>query len=149
MELPSLDRRSADLMLARMIEPIVIRAIGPNFDRQLLLPQWRAPKTPRPSPMLRAMREWLTGKACMVCGGTRKLQCHHMLVYHIWPQWGEEPRLWRPLCRGNAQIDCHCAAGHAGILEGICLYTDEFAGFLSTTRALNSEFVRLVRQVQR
>ena len=35
-----------------------------------------------------------------------------------------------------------------GILEGICLYTDEIAGFLNTTRALNSEFVRLVRQLR-
>lgn len=146
-ELPSLTREVAGPMLAMLIEPMVVKAIGPNFDRALLLPQWTTTDK-RPSAMARQMSLWLKDKVCLVCGGKKKLQAHHTLPWHIWPQWGMEPRLWAPLCRGNNEIDCHAICGHAGNMRGTNIFVLEFAGMISKVRAMNSELIRLLDNLQ-
>jgi len=145
---PRLSREAAGLMLAQLVEPLVTQRLGEDYDHALLVPAWNQVGSQRPSAMTRRMAQWLKGKRCVVCGGKKRVQAHHMLPFHLWPQLAMEERLWLPVCRGNPQLDCHCAIGHAGILEGINIFVLEFAGMFAKVRAMNSELVRLLREIK-
>lgn len=53
--------------------------------------------------------------ACAMCGGKKKLQAHHILPYHLYPEKELLESNLITLCEnGNKQIDCHLYAGHLG-----------------------------------
>lgn len=51
---------------------------------------------------------------CEVCGGTTKLEVHHIKPFHLHPELELDPRNLISLCEGNKAICCHLAIGHLG-----------------------------------
>ena len=52
---------------------------------------------------------------CAVCGGTRKLQVHHILPFHLFPSQELNPANLITLCEtGEHGINCHLGVGHFG-----------------------------------
>lgn len=51
---------------------------------------------------------------CRVCGGTTKIQVHHILPFHLHPELELDPTNLITLCEGNTNINCHLAFGHFG-----------------------------------
>jgi predicted TIM-barrel fold metal-dependent hydrolase len=51
---------------------------------------------------------------CEVCGGTSKLEVHHIKPFHLHPELELDPRNLISLCEGNKQLNCHLVIGHSG-----------------------------------
>ena len=52
---------------------------------------------------------------CALCGGTEKLEVHHIQVFHVHPELELDPTNFITLCEsGKGGINCHLAAGHLG-----------------------------------
>lgn len=49
---------------------------------------------------------------CVVCGGTSKLNVHHIRPFHIHPDLELDPNNLVTLCTGNKTINCHVRFGH-------------------------------------
>ena len=111
-ELPTLDlsRKTLDVLLGEIFAPVI--------DGVRQLPQIVATDGGMPSKMESAMRKWLVGKPCAVCGSTKQVQAHHLFPRHIWPQLAYDNRLWYPLCRSSKILDCHAIIGHLGDMKG-------------------------------
>ena len=67
--------------------------------------------------------EWPTVRAeylkehpeCAACGGKRKLQVHHVIPYHLHPEFELEPTNLITLCTdGPCHLNCHFVWGHLG-----------------------------------
>lgn len=53
--------------------------------------------------------------ACALCGGTDKLEVHHIRPFHIHPELELDPMNFITLCEANKEgFDCHLAFGHLG-----------------------------------
>lgn len=63
-------------------------------------------------------RQFLKGKVCALCGGTQKLEAHHILPFHLHPELELDEKNLLPLCEGNSYINCHLFAGHLGNFKG-------------------------------
>ena len=81
----------------------------------------RSPKIPkgkRRSPKWRAVRaKFLKGKHCAVCGGSKKLEAHHKMPFHLDPSLELDPTNLIALCEGARQINCHLFVGHLGSFQ--------------------------------
>ena len=54
-------------------------------------------------------------KFCMVCGGTKKLEVHHIKPFHLDPSLELEPTNLITLCEAKKRgINCHLLVGHLG-----------------------------------
>jgi 5-methylcytosine-specific restriction protein A len=74
----------------------------------------KAPPGARRSPKWPALRRhFLKGKRCAVCGGTKKLEAHHIVPFHVEPRLELDERNLIPLCEGNG-VNCHLLFGHLG-----------------------------------
>jgi hypothetical protein len=115
-DLPLIDlsRSTLDVLLGEIFAPII--------DGQRQLPQLAPVDSPMPADLERKMAKWLIGKPCAVCGGTVKVQAHHLYPRHIWPQLMYREEFWYPLCRANKTLDCHCDIGHGGNMSGFNPY---------------------------
>ena len=52
---------------------------------------------------------------CEVCGGSEKLEVHHVLPFHLQPGLELDPANLVTLCEsGHNGVNCHLAAGHLG-----------------------------------
>ena len=51
---------------------------------------------------------------CAVCGGTKKLEAHHVEPFHDHPELELDKKNLLPLCEGNPAINCHLFVGHLG-----------------------------------
>lgn len=52
---------------------------------------------------------------CIVCGGTRKLEVHHIKPFHLYPELELEPSNLVTLCEDASYgIICHLFIGHMG-----------------------------------
>lgn len=52
---------------------------------------------------------------CAVCGGSKKLEVHHIYPFHVAPQFELEPDNLIVLCEaGRGGINCHLFFGHYG-----------------------------------
>lgn len=52
---------------------------------------------------------------CVVCGGTKKVQVHHVMPFHLHPELELEPDNLVSLCVAKKYgINCHLLAGHRG-----------------------------------
>lgn len=53
--------------------------------------------------------------ACALCGGTEKLEVHHIRPFHVHPEFELDPTNFITLCEANKfGIDCHLMVGHLG-----------------------------------
>jgi hypothetical protein len=57
-------------------------------------------------------KHFLEGKVCAVCGGTNKLELHHLQPFHTDKSRELDPTNVLPLCEGNPAINCHLFFGH-------------------------------------
>jgi hypothetical protein len=52
---------------------------------------------------------------CAVCGGTEKLEVHHIHPFHLHPERELDPENFITLCEANKDgFDCHLGYGHLG-----------------------------------
>lgn len=52
---------------------------------------------------------------CLICGGTKKLEVHHIKPFHVHPELELDPSNFATLCEDNLDgLDCHLAFGHLG-----------------------------------
>ena len=56
----------------------------------------------------------IKGKSCSICGGTKKLELHHIRPFHLHPELELDLSNLIPLCEGNKNINCHLVMGHYG-----------------------------------
>lgn len=60
-------------------------------------------------------KQFLLGKVCAVCGGSKKLEAHHMKPFHLHPK---DELSWDnliALCEGDSDgLNCHLLVGHLG-----------------------------------
>lgn len=79
--------------------------------------QGKAPlRAKRSSKWPRVRREHLKNNpACAVCGGTRKLEVHHLVPFHQNPELELDPANLITLCESKSRgVKCHLAIGHLG-----------------------------------
>lgn len=84
--------------------------------------QGKAPKGSRRSdqwPKVRAA--WLKKHPeCALCGGTEKLEVHHMVAFHLDPSRELDPKNFITLCEAKHNgVNCHLAWGHLGNFKKI------------------------------
>jgi 5-methylcytosine-specific restriction enzyme A len=63
-------------------------------------------------------RKFLKGKVCAACGGTKKLEAHHIRPFHKHPEDELKVSNLMPLCEGNKDIECHLVVGHSFDFKG-------------------------------
>lgn len=49
---------------------------------------------------------------CIACGGSKKIEVHHCLPFHLHPELELDPANLVSLCEGNPHVNCHLAWGH-------------------------------------
>lgn len=59
-------------------------------------------------------KHFLDGKVCAACGGTDKLEAHHIVPFHVHPEKELDPTNLIALCEGNPWMNCHLLIGHLG-----------------------------------
>jgi 5-methylcytosine-specific restriction protein A len=64
-------------------------------------------------------KHFLQGKVCAVCGGSRKLEAHHIMPFHLDPTKELDPLNLIALCEGNPKVNCHLVYGHLGNFKGL------------------------------
>lgn len=65
------------------------------------------------SPKWPALRKkFLQGELCAACGGTKKLEAHHIIPFHIAPDKELDIGNLAALCEGNKDLNCHLVIGH-------------------------------------
>jgi hypothetical protein len=85
--------------------------------------------------MLKKLTDYVTGKAplgakrspkwpkvrkdfleknptCAACGGTEKIEIHHLKPFHLHPELELEPSNLITLCEGKKGLNCHLVFGH-------------------------------------
>lgn len=135
--IPDLSRSTLDALLGEVFAPVI--------DGVRQLPQLAPVDSPLPAKLESQMRKWCKGKVCAVCGGTKKVQAHHLYPRHIWPQLMWLPEFWYPLCRGSNIIDCHCVVGHGGDFKGFNPYCMAMAEMLRPIFAANKLLLAQIR----
>lgn len=79
--------------------------------------QGKAPKGARRSSKWRALRKDFLARnpQCAVCGGTKKVEVHHIVPFHLAPDMELDETNLLPLCeRKKYGINCHLLIGHQG-----------------------------------
>jgi 5-methylcytosine-specific restriction protein A len=71
------------------------------------------PGTKRSSHWPKVRRDFL-GKnpKCAACGGTKKLEAHHVMPFHLDPSKELDPTNLIALCESNPTFNCHLVVGH-------------------------------------
>lgn len=65
---------------------------------------------------------------CAVCGGTKYLEVHHKLPFHLDPNLELDPANLITLCESkNNGINCHLGVGHLGSFKSFNKSVDEDA----------------------
>src|SRR4051812_46719243 len=79
----------------------------------------RKPMDSKRSPHWRIVRKaFLMGKSCAVCGGTKRLEAHHKVPFHLDMSLEPNPFNLIALCEGKKSINCHLIVGHLGNFRG-------------------------------
>lgn len=77
----------------------------------------KAPRGAKRSPLWRAVRAKHLEQypTCLGCGGTKKLEVHHIIPFHVAPDLELVPTNLMTLCRRKKfGIHCHLLLGHFG-----------------------------------
>jgi hypothetical protein len=56
---------------------------------------------------------------CCVCGGSKKLEAHHIKPFHLHPELELDESNLISLCEGNGSVNCHLFVGHLGNFKGL------------------------------
>jgi 5-methylcytosine-specific restriction protein A len=51
---------------------------------------------------------------CALCGGTKKIEVHHIRPFHLHPELELDPSNLISLCEGSNFVNCHLLFGHLG-----------------------------------
>lgn len=92
--------------------------------------QGKAPKGCKRSPQWSDVRKAFIKQnpSCAVCGGTRKVEVHHMVPFHMDPSRELDPTNLISLCeRKKYGITCHQFFGHLGNYKGVNISVKEDA----------------------
>jgi hypothetical protein len=119
--------------------------VAPLIDGKLVLPKITPVNTLLPAKLAKAMRKWCEGRSCMVCGGTKTVQAHHLFPRHIWPQLMYREEFWVPLDRDNPVLDCHCLIGHGGDFKGYNPFCVAMAELLRPVLRANKNILAAIR----
>jgi 5-methylcytosine-specific restriction protein A len=87
-------------------------------------PEDKVPHGTQRSPRWKAMRKhYLTEHpTCAVCGGTWKLEVHHIKPFHTHPRLELDPDNLITLCEAKTNgVSCHLLFGHLGNFKSINL----------------------------
>lgn len=77
----------------------------------------------------KASKEFLIGKVCIVCGGTRGMQTHHKYPFHLFPDREMDSKYWVPICTdGPGGMNCHRTVGHGGNFKNYNPHVESDAG---------------------
>lgn len=94
--------------------PGTLHYVSPIEDKQLSFDL----EVPRSEHWPSFRGHFLVGKVCAVCGGTTRLQAHHIKPYHIHPELELSEGNLIALCEGNPNVNCHLFFGHLGNYKG-------------------------------
>lgn len=65
-------------------------------------------------------KKFLLNKICAVCGGTAKLEAHHLKPFHLHPELELCADNLIPLCENKKDgVNCHLFIGHLGCFKAI------------------------------
>lgn len=67
---------------------------------------------PRSSGWSKVRADFIKGKCCALCGGTKLLEVHHIEPFHLYPEKELDPKNLIVLCEGNKSMNCHLQFGH-------------------------------------
>lgn len=59
-------------------------------------------------------KKFLQGKVCGICGGTNKLEAHHVIPFSVDSSKELDENNLYPLCEGKKSVNCHLIYGHYG-----------------------------------
>lgn len=86
-----------------LIQHLVDASVGKHPIGMARSPHWPAVR----------QAHLLQQPVCAVCGGTLKLQVHHIRPFHLHPDLELEPSNLVTLCEANkGGLNCHLAFGH-------------------------------------
>lgn len=57
--------------------------------------------------------------SCEVCGGTKKIEVHHIKPFHLHPELELDPSNLISLCEGASDVNCHLLFGHLGNFKSL------------------------------
>lgn len=71
------------------------------------------------SPKWPAFRKaFLKDKVCAACGGSKKLEAHHRMPFHLDQSLELDETNLIALCEGNKDVNCHLVIGHGFNFKG-------------------------------
>ena len=91
----------------------------------------------------------LKGKKCAVCEGTKKLQGHHVIPFHIAPERELDKDNVIPLCEGSKVFNCHLFFGHIGDFKGWNENVRIDANLWNLRLKENAERVKVTRKMEK
>jgi 5-methylcytosine-specific restriction endonuclease McrA len=77
---------------------------------------------------------------CAACGGTKNLNIHHCLPFHVYPEKELDPNNLITLCIGPKE--CHLRIGHGGSFKQ---YVPEVKKYAAAVLAQQSKFEDIVK----
>ncbi len=82
--------------------------------------------TPRSSQWPAVRKAFLsTHPTCKVCGGTKNLEVHHKLPFHLHPEMELDPTNLITLCESDENgVNCHLFVGHLGDFKSFNVAVD-------------------------
>lgn len=95
-------------------QPTALLSTAPQLDIPDLIARGRAVAARRSGewPTLRK-HHLLKQPVCQMCGGSKKLQVHHIRPFHLHPELELDPNNLITLCEAPGK-DCHLRYGHNG-----------------------------------
>jgi 5-methylcytosine-specific restriction endonuclease McrA len=124
----------------QLIDEIVGTSIPTGYN-----PQATATNTPRDNRFTRAAKTWLADQTCAACGRSDHLEAHHVLPFHLYPQFEMDPRNWIALGRHPDHLNCHLIVGHLGDYEAFNPLVRELAATLQFSRRLSQAILAAIR----
>ena len=98
-------------------------------------PALKVPPGTKRSPKWRKVRAEFLKKypKCAVCGGTKKIEVHHIVPFHIDPSKELLHSNLITLCEQGPSLNCHLIAGHRGnyqrwnpFVRGLCAFLNDY-----------------------
>lgn len=108
-------------------------------------PSATAANTPRNPKFTHAAQTWLNDQTCAACGRPDHLEAHHVLPFHLYPQFEMDPRNWIALGRHPDHLNCHLIIGHLGDFEAFNPLVRELAATLLFNRRLSQAILHAIR----
>jgi len=82
---------------------------------------------------------------CAVCGGTAKLEVHHIIPFNMAPEKELDEKNLITLCEGHKQINCHLVVGHGFDYKDYNPHARKTAGFFKWLKKCKQK-IKVVKQ---